>query len=125
MEEFIEILNGWFAYALTSTSLEMAGNLLSLVLIVVIISTVIRWHFAEASPVNLADLFLDESGKIGGSKMRMNGIWLLCCWAMIYLTLNKNLTEWYVAAVLTAFVADRKFARDSQPTSILQPETKE
>ena len=113
MEDFIGILNGWFAYILTATSLEMIGNLLSIIVMLVIIITIIRWHFSESSPIDLADLFVDKTGKIGGSKMRMNGVWLLCCWAMIYLTLNHNLTEWYVGALLTGFVLDHKFSRDA------------
>jgi hypothetical protein len=46
--------------------------------------------------------------------MRLNGLWLALMWTLIYLTLNDKLTEWYVAAMLAAFVYDRQKAREKE-----------
>jgi hypothetical protein len=103
MEVFINFISTIIAHA----SWEMAGNLFSLLIMLSMVIVVWRWHSAQSNPVNLADILLDDNGKLGSSKMRINGAWLLFSWVIVYMTLNKNLTEWLVAIYIAAFVADR------------------
>jgi amino acid permease len=65
------------------------------------------------SPVNLTDLFLDHNGKVGGSQMRLNMAFMFTSWALVYVTLQGQLTEWLVGAYLAAFVADRISSRST------------
>lgn len=67
---------------------------------------------SKTSPIDFTDLFIDpKTGKMGGSEFRINAAFMVTSWALIYLTIKGTLTEWFIAAYLTAFVADRVFSR--------------
>ena len=108
-----EVLTGWFAYLLANASWHMVGQLSSILAMTAILIAFVRAHLNPDNSFNLMDMFATD-GRIGGSKMRLNGLWLALMWCLIYLTLNDKLTEWYVAAMLTAFVYDRQKARESE-----------
>ena len=113
METLISIVPEIIAKA----SWELAGNIASLLFMVSMVIIVVKWHLAENSPVNLADLFLDDNSKIGSSKMRLNGAWILFSWVIIYTTIRGTLNEWMVGIYISAFVFDRMQARkdDAKP----------
>jgi Ca2+/Na+ antiporter len=82
------------------------GRIIALLVLVAAVTGFVRAVSNSKNDFNLLDLFV-EGGKLGGSKMRVNGAWLVSTWAFIYFTVDGKLTEWYVAAYLTAFVFDR------------------
>jgi hypothetical protein len=108
-----DMITGYTAYLLANFSLHMVGQFGSLLLMLAMLVAFIRAHRDEANLINLEDMFA-ENGHIGGSKMRLNGAWLLFSWVIIYLTLNDKLTEWFVLAYIGAFVYDRQKARESE-----------
>ena len=87
------------------------GNLLALLVVIIVVYIFHREQKSTTSPIDFVDLFLDpKTGKIGGSEFRINTAFMVTSWALIYFTLKGTLTEWYIAAYLTAFVADRVFS---------------
>lgn len=98
-------------------SWENVGNILAILVLVMAVIGFVRAVASKDNDLSLMDMFL-ENGKLGSSKMRLNGAWVVTTWAFIYITLSKNLTEWFVAAYLAAFVFDRLNARkDAKPES--------
>jgi hypothetical protein len=90
------------------------GNMLATITVLTIIDVLYRIHVSTKNNIDFSDLLINsKTGKIGGSEFRVNIAFLATTWALIFLTLKGSLTEWYVAAYLTAFVADRVFSRSS------------
>lgn len=110
----MDMLLALIANIIQQSSWELVGEIFSLLIIFCMIAVVVKWHFSKTSPINLADMFLDESGKIGSSKTRLNSAFIIASWAMIYMVVKGSLTEWYLAAYLAAFVYDRAQARKAE-----------
>jgi hypothetical protein len=88
------------------------GNSLAMSAIGAVLTIFYSWQKNKTNPIDFTDLFIDEkSGKIGGSEFRINVAFLVTSWTLIFLVLKGTLTEWYLTAYLTAFVADRMFSR--------------
>lgn len=110
-------------HVLTSGHLGDASALLVIGLIAIFFY---QAHKSEKNSFYFPDLFLDQkTGKIGGSEFRINVAFMVTSWALIFLTLKGNLTEWFIAAYLTAFVADRMFSRKSNSGAIVDAKNTE
>jgi hypothetical protein len=95
-------------------SSPILGKYSALAVVVFIVYLFYDMHKSTKNNISLADLFLDpKTGKIGGSEFRLNTAFIVTSWALVYLTIKGTLTEWYIAAYLTAFVADRVYSRMS------------
>lgn len=100
-------INAW----LDLGSWDNLGNVVSLLLIAAMVVAFWRASRSDKSQISIEDMFVDETGHIGNSKTRLNGAFIFASWALVYETLHGNLTEWLLAAYLTAFVADRVSSR--------------
>jgi hypothetical protein len=89
---------------------ENVGNVAAVLVLIAAVIGFVRAVLSKNNDLNLMDMFA-ENGKLGGSKMRLNGAWIVTTWALVYLTLSKGLTEWFLTAYLLAFVSDRIFSR--------------
>ena len=98
---------------LNSMTLAMVGKVFSLLLIATMMIVFVKSHQDKANPIDLKDLVIDQSGKIGGSQMRLNIAFLIASWILIFQTLNGALSEWLFAGYLAAFVYDRVSSRKS------------
>jgi hypothetical protein len=93
---------------------SLFGNVLATVVLGIIVIVLYRIHTSTKNNIDFTDLLVNPfTGKIGGSEFRINAAFLATTWALIFLTLKGSLTEWYLGAYLTAFVADRVFSRNS------------
>lgn len=120
---FISLATG-SNWLIANMSLGLAGKCFSLLLIVWMIIEFIKAQRDPKSPIDLNDLFIDSSGKLGGSKMRLNMAFIVTTWVLIYYTLQGQLSEWLFGAYLAAFVYDRissRGATTSSPTSPTSP----
>lgn len=115
---FIKLAEGWNWFS-TNMSLAMAGKVFSLLLIVWMILTFLKAHNDPKSVIDLNDLVVDGSGKIGGSRMRLNLAFIACTWVLVYYTLQGQLSEWLFAAYIAAFVYDRVNSRTNSPGEAL------
>ena len=113
MKMIFDVLTGYFAYLLANISWHMVGSLASVLAMIGMVIAFWRAHRNNENVINLEDMFA-ENGHIGGSKMRLNGAWLLFSWVIIYTTLNGLLTEWLVGIYIGAFVWDRQKAREAE-----------
>lgn len=113
----VAVVNRW----LDLFTMENIGDVLSILFLILVIVGFIRTVLSDKNDLNLMDMFLP----LGSSKMRLNGAWLIASWAFVYLTLGKNLTEWFVAGYLAAFVLDRFNARKHEKESAPAKEEKE
>jgi len=102
-----------FSFISTGLTMVMVGKVFSLLLIVWMVLSFLKAHRDPKSPIDIADLIVDGSGKIGGSKMRLNLAFVVCTWVLVYYSLNGQLSEWLFAAYLGAFVFDRMKSRDA------------
>jgi len=118
---FIEMANG-SNWLINNMSLGLAGKCFSLLLIVWMIIEFIKAQRDPKSPIDLNDLFVDSSGKIGGSKMRLNMAFIVTTWVLIYYTLQGQLSEWLFGAYLAAFVYDRLNSRNTAVSSNSSPD---
>lgn len=107
-----------FNWLVVNMSLGLAGKMFSLLLIIWMIIEFIKAQRDPKSPIDLNDLFVDSSGKLGGSKMRLNMAFIVSTWVVIYNSLNGQLTEWLFGAYLAAFVYDRISSRKSSSSTI-------
>lgn len=114
METFMDMLTSWVAIGFASSTWETTGNLFSILLMASLIIIFWKANRDPNSPLNFADLLTDSTGKIGGSKMRLNLAFLLASWVVIYSTIKGNLSEWLYGAYIAAFVFDRMNARKSE-----------
>lgn len=114
METFMDMLTSWIAIGFALSTWETAGNLLSLLLMATAVIIFWKAHRNPNSPLNISDLLTDSSGKIGGSKMRLNLAFMLVSWVIIYSTIKGNLSEWLFSAYIAAFVFDRMSARKTE-----------
>jgi len=120
MDQIMSFINSF----LNNMTLTMVGKVFSLLLIATMMIIFVKAHFNEKSPIDLKDMFIDQSGKIGGSQMRLNVAFLVTSWVLIFQTLNGSLSEWLFAGYLAAFVYDRASSRASggpSPTDGSQP----
>jgi Ca2+/Na+ antiporter len=120
---FIALAKG-YEWLATNMSLGLAGKIFSLLLIIWMIIEFIKAQADKLSPIDLNDLFIDGSGKIGGSKMRLNMAFIVTTWILIYYTLQGQLSEWLFAAYIAAFVYDRVNSRQSDPGALNLPAVK-
>lgn len=102
-QQNVAVINRW----LDLFNVDNIGNILAFVILLLIIVSFIKAVVSKNNPHSMLDMFLP----LGSSKMRLNGAWIITSWAFAYLTVSGHLTEWYVAAYLTAFVADRIYSR--------------
>lgn len=87
----------------------------SAIWLVVVMVSIVLAHYNKEHPFNAINLvFYDSNGKLSDSKARLNGAFIITGWAFVYLTLTDKLTEWYVAAFLTAWVLDRYNSRKAK-----------
>lgn len=115
---FIKLAEGWSWFS-TNMTLAMAGKVFSLLLIVWMILTFLKAHKDPKNAIDLNDLVIDGSGKIGGSRMRLNLAFITCTWVLVYYTLQGQLSEWLFAAYIAAFVYDRMNSRTNSPEEAL------
>jgi hypothetical protein len=94
-----------------NSSPAMAGKVLSLLIIITMIGFFWKAHSDPNSKIDFSDLFIDQSGKIGGSQMRLNLAFGVSTWVIVFYTLNGTLSEWLFTAYLAAFVYDRVASR--------------
>jgi hypothetical protein len=113
ISNFLVKVFSWLVFAFNSLTIVMVGKVFALLMIVWMVYTFLKEHKDPKSPVDLNDLIIDESGKIGGSKMRLNLAFIVCTWVLVYYSLNGQLSEWLYAAYLGAFVFDRMNSRQS------------
>ena len=111
MSNFSDIFNNWMAYAIAVGTWGTIGNVFSLLVVLGMVISFWRASRSKTSAISIEDMFVDDSGKIGGSKMRLNAAFLITAWVIVYQTLHGAMTEWLMAAFLTAFVADRVSSR--------------
>ena len=115
--EYLDFIQAWIGIFFSGITTQRIGQMLSLGVITSIGVAMYKIHTNKSNTLNLDDLFVDRSsGKINGSKVRMNLAFFVTSWVMIYSALNGTMTEWLFAGYLAAWVADRKFSRDSTPT---------
>jgi hypothetical protein len=103
-------------YVMMNSSLALAGKVFSLLLIIGMILAFWKANKDPKNSFNFNDLLVDNNGKAGGSKMRLNLAFIICSWVLIYYTLNGTVSEWLFASYLAAFVADRVSSRTSSAT---------
>lgn len=90
------------------------GQVLALSVITSIVIAIYKLHTNKSNPFDLTDLFINPKTKrLDGSMLRINLAFFVTTWAIVFAMLNDHMTEWLFAAYLAAFVADRKFNRDS------------
>lgn len=116
----------WFwtaiSYGMANISLALAGKVFSLLLILWMLLAFWRANSDPKNAFNFSDLLSDNTtGKIGGSKMRLNLAFIICSWILLYYSLNGTLSEWLFAAYLGAFVYDRAASRSSEVTATVTP----
>lgn len=93
-------------------SSPILGKYSALAVVIFVVYLFYDMHKSTKNNISIADLFLDpKTGKIGGSEFRLNTAFITTSLALVYLTIKGTLTEWYIAAYLTAFVADRVHSR--------------
>lgn len=114
METFMDMITSWVAIGFASSTWETSGNLFSLLLMASLIIIFWKANRDPNSPLNFIDLLTDASGKIGGSKMRLNLAFILASWVVVYSTIKGDLSEWLFGAYIAAFVFDRMSARKSE-----------
>ena len=96
-----------------------------------VILMIIGMYMLDKSSKNtlkITDLFLDDSGKIEGSKFRINFAFMIASIGLIYLLLTDCITEFYFSGYLMAFVIDRavtKFTPDRVPPTTSRVPTSE
>lgn len=120
METFMDMLTSWIAIGFASSTWQTTGNLFSLLLMATLIIIFWKANRDPASPLNFVDLLTDASGKIGGSKMRLNLAFLLASWVVVYSTIKGDLSEWLFGAYIAAFVFDRMSARKSETDPLVE-----
>lgn len=82
------------------------GMLIFLAFIIAIITwSLLRRSKLVSSAIDLDDLLLGEDGKLSKAAAVMLGAFLLTSWGMLYMWLNKSMTEGYFMAYLGAWVA--------------------
>lgn len=91
----------------------IAFSLCSLVMFTV---ALVAAHFNKTTEFSVVKLTFYDNGNISASTARLNGAFLVTAWAFIWLTLSDKLTEWYVAAFLTAWVVDKINSRITKAT---------
>jgi hypothetical protein len=95
------------------------GKCVALSAIGLVIVVLYVLHHDHTNPIRFEDLFINEkTGKLGGSEFRVNIAFIATTWVLIFLTIKGSLSEWYVVAYLTAFVADRALSRNSTTKDI-------
>lgn len=107
MQTLIDI----FSFLSASLTMTMVGKVLSLLIMVGMVMAFWRANNNPNSSFNFMDMFVDNSGKIGTSKMRLNLAFIVTTWVLIYYTLNGQLSEWLFAAYIAAFVYDQAHSR--------------
>lgn len=121
MDNFFIKLSEAFSWLVANMSLVLAGKMFSLLLIIWMVIEFVKAQRDEKSPIDLNDLFIDGSGKLGGSKMRLNMAFIVTTWVLIYYSLQGQLSEWLFGAYLAAFVYDRVSSRRNDPGSLNPP----
>lgn len=117
MIEFLTFITGWIGMLFSHLTTQRLGQLLALGVIVSMGVAIWKIHTNKNNSVDLSELFLDRTtGKIEGSKLRMNLAFFVTSWVVVYVTLNGAMSEWLFAGYLAAWITDRKFSRDATIT---------
>ena len=98
------------------TNLDGMGAMV-VVLVALVALVAHRANVDKDSKFNLADAFLDDNGKTNMTHVLMFGAWIIASWAMVAMVVSDQLTEWFLAGYLGAFVLNsigRKFAEKKQ-----------
>lgn len=114
MTDFLTMIWTAISYCIANVSLALAGKVFSLLLIIWMLIAFWKANSDPKNSFNFSDLLEDDSGKIGGSKMRLNLAFIICSWILLYYSLNGTLSEWLFAAYLGAFVYDRAQSRSAE-----------
>lgn len=109
---YTEIIN-IFTFLQNEITISLVGEIFALLMIIWMVRTFLKCHFDPKSPIDLNDLVVDKTGKIGNSKMRLNLAFVVCTWVLVYYSLKGQLSEWLFGAYLGAFVFDRMQSRGS------------
>ncbi len=88
----------------------------SLIALMMFTGALVLAHFNKTHPFSVVKLTFYDGENVSASTARLNGAFLVTSWAFIWLTLSDKLTEWYVAAFLTAWVVDRVNSRMTKPS---------
>ena len=93
--EYLDFIQSWIGIFFSEITTQRIGQVLSLIVLLFITFSLYKIHTSKTNSLDMADLFVDHaSGKINGSKLRMNLAFFVTSWVMIYSTLNATLTEW-------------------------------
>ena len=93
--------------------MSFLGSSLGLLVLAALGMTLYLVNRSDKNQIDFTDLFINKkTGKLGGSEFRINIAFLLTSWALVFLTIQGSLTEWFLGAYLAAFVADRMFSRN-------------
>lgn len=112
--EFLTAFFNWIGTLPAHLTTEFLGQVLSLGVLASIGIAMYNIHTNKSNNIDLADLFMDRTtGRINGSKFRMILAFAVTSWVIVYATLHGNISEWMFAGYIGAWVADRKFSRDS------------
>lgn len=117
----LEILTGWIAIFFANLTLELVGNLLSLMVIGFIGVSLYKMHHNPNNKFDITELFIDKrTGKLGGSEFRMNIAFFVTSWALVYCILKNQSIEIVLGSYLTAWVVDRYNSRKATITKLVQ-----
>ena len=87
----------------------------SAVMIILMIAIMIAliWNLKKSntSHFKFEDLFLDELQKASTSKVAVLVALIISSWAFVHLTLNDNLSEWYMAGFMGVWVMNKGLSR--------------
>jgi hypothetical protein len=100
---------------LAAITLPLIGKFLVLSIVFWFVWQLYKLNNNPNNSFAFSDLFIDDNGKAGGSRMRINLAFIVATGVLIYFSLNDKLTEWYFSAYMLAFIGDRISSRINTP----------
>jgi hypothetical protein len=100
---------------LAGITLPIIGKFFALAVVFWFIWQLYKLNNNPNNTFSFSDLFVDESGKAGNSKMRINLAFIASTGILLYFSFNDKLSEWFFSAYLLAFIGDRISSRISTP----------
>lgn len=108
-------LNTIVTFILKFLSSIEPGYALAILAIGMVVTHLYLLNRNPVSRIYFEDLFINhKTGKMGGSEFRLNTAFLATTWALIFMVIKGNLTEWFFAAYLAAFVFDKFNSRQKE-----------
>ena len=96
---------------LNAITLALIGKFFALSVVILFLRELYALNKNPNNTFSFSDIFVDETGKAGGSKMRINLAFLAATGVLFFFAFGDKLSEWYFSAYLLAFVGDRISSR--------------